>query len=172
MPNESLDSDSEITAELIAYYADVELNAGRTDWLAEHILQSQGRIHPIVAGTIFQMIRGVHPEYELRIARSSALPPAERNSDELAFRDLMMAVEVARLNGFERGKREGACEEVASKFGLESSTVAKKVRPLQKEAVRILEAETLQQRYEDGDVDYLGRPILPLDSFDDASSDG
>lgn len=61
--------------EASAYYAFVELEAGRLGWLAEHIRRCNFRIDPLVAKKLLELLDGSHETFAVRTVRSKRLNP-------------------------------------------------------------------------------------------------
>ena len=146
-----------------AYHAVRELHYGRIDWLAEHIRCSNFQVHPEVARKLLAMIEGTDSNcfFEIRLARRSDMPPRAQDPQLSEIRDAEMAIEVARLGGVRRGHLKRACHKVAEAYGLKADYVERQVRSHRDMAIQAIEAEELQQAYERGEVDFLGRPKSP-----------
>lgn len=146
-----------------AYHAVRELHYGRLEWLAEHIRCSNFQIDPEVARKLLAMIEGTDSNcfFEVRLARRSDIPPRAHDPQLSEIRDAEMAIEVAKLGGFQRGHLKRACHKVAEAYGLKADYVERKVRLHRDMAMKAVEAEELQKAYERGEVDFLGRPKSP-----------
>lgn len=140
-----------------------ELHYGRLEWLAEHIRLCNFQIDPLVARKILEMLEGSNPDcfFELTTRRRQDLPPRAADKRLNDMRDMNMAIEVARLGGFRRAYLNKACEKIAEKYKLESSYIAKQVRPWKQQALDAIAEETAQLRYLRGETDFLGRPKSP-----------
>ena len=155
--------DKETQDDLTAYYAVYELHHGRIEWLGEHIRRSNFEISPLVARKILDLIehRDEECSFELRLARRSDLPPAQKNAFQRRVRNLEMAVEVAKRGGFERAQNKRVCHDVGRlpEYGLTGPVVSRLVRPLREAALGIVGEEAKEREYREGKVDFLGRPI-------------
>ena len=156
------DDDKQSQTDLTAYYAVYELHHGRIEWLGEHIRRSNFEISPLVARKILDLIEQADEEcsFELRLARRSDLPPAQKDAFAKRVRNLEMAVEVAKRGGFERAQNKRACHDVGKlpKYGLTGPVVSKLVRPLREVALGIVGEEAKERDFREGKVDFLGCP--------------
>lgn len=158
--------------QISAGHACTELHHGRTQWLAYHIRESGFQIHPMVARKLLALIEGTDPSlfFELALIRKSTLPPAAKDPQHIEVRNWEMALEVARRGGFKRGHGKRVFPEVAELFNLNSKHGAEYVRRCVKKhrdrAIAAIEEENLQRAYEQGEMDFLGRPICPNSGFD------
>lgn len=131
-----LDSSSEIEELLAAnpnasaMYAVAELQAGRLEWLAEHIRRCDYQIDPIVARKLLELIDGSHPEFALRMARSKKRNPKAKLRLERDVEDFELALEVARNGGFKRAHLVRVCDDVGAAWRpkLAGLTVQRRVR--------------------------------------------
>lgn len=150
--------------EASAYYAVCELDQGRIEWLCEHIRRCNFQISPMVARKLLSLLDPSENDtmHELAVVRRRGVAPAMKDPWAQRILDLEMAVEVARIGGFKRAGRAGACHAVGARHGLSGATVERRVRPLKIEAFNILEEEKLGDAYSKGEVDYLGRALRAL----------
>lgn len=157
-----------------AHYACMELHHGRIDWFAHHIRICDFQIDPMVARKLLSMIDRTEQScyFEVALARRQDIPPAKKDPALQLHRAADMALEVARLGGFKRAQLQMAVKNVADRYGLEPGYVAKQLRPFRAMAVEAVEEETMQARYDKGEVDILGHPICPQTGFADEQSDG
>lgn len=146
-----------------SYYAAREMHYGRLEWLAEHIRRTDFQIDPIVARKILAMIEGSEPNcyFELKAAKRSDLPTRFLNPQLRMFRDVDMAVDLARRCRFQRGRMKDACQKVGVAFGLSAGYVAKQTLPHRQLAMNVIDEEEAEARYRRGETDILGRPIYP-----------
>lgn len=145
-----------------AGYAFTEMHFGRLDWLAEHIELCDFQIDPLVARKLLEMLKGSNPScmFEIRAVRREGLPPRAQDPQLRLFRAADMAIEVARLCRFKRGKMKQACHEVGMKFGgLKGQYVAREIRQLRDYGLSVVEEEEAAAAFERGEIDFLGRPI-------------
>ena len=144
-----------------SYYAAREMHYGRLEWLAEHIRRSDFQIDPTVARKILAMIEGSDPScyFELKAVKRSDLPSRFMNPQLRMFRDINMAVDLARRCRFKRGKMKAACEKVGETFRLSAAYVAKRTLPHRQHALDVIDEEEAQARYRRGKTDILGRSI-------------
>lgn len=144
-----------------AYYAVTEMHYGRLDWLAVHIRRCDYQISPAVARKILAMLEGsdTNCRFQLKAVRNSELPPNARDKTQTASRDAELALEVARIGGFERGQISRACFEVGKRHGLSPEYVKKRIRPFRDMAI-LRVAEEAEAHWH-GEVDILGRPKHP-----------
>lgn len=108
-----------------------ELHNGRAAWLADHIRRFNCQIEPCVAAKILELLDGSNPDlqFELKLVRRADLGRKTKPIFHSAHEDFKLAIEVARLGGFERANRDRACHEVALKHNLKADTVRKRVQP-------------------------------------------
>ncbi|WP_120075867.1 hypothetical protein [Aurantiacibacter odishensis] len=170
MDTDESENELPVPAGLSAYYAATELHMGRLRWFAEHLRATGGRIHPLVCQTILELMEGGHPYYTLEVVRRSDLPTATKNSQLELFRDADMALAVARIGGFRRGPHKDACHKVGKAMGLSSKYVRKRVAPHREMALKAIEQERLQEMYDRGEVDYLGRKFAAKTLCDEEKS--
>lgn len=113
-----------------AMYAAAELQAGRLEWLAEHIRRCNYQIDPMVARKLLELVDGSHPEFALRTVRSKNLKPRSKLQVEQEVQDFELALEVARNGGFKRAHLARVCADVgaAQKPKLSGVTVQRRVR--------------------------------------------
>ena len=114
-----------------AMYAVAELQAGRLEWLAEHIRRCDYQIDPIVARNLLALIDGSHPEFALRMGRSKNFKPRSKLRVEQDVQNFELALEVARNGGFKRAQLARVCADVgaARTPKLSGLRVQRRVRP-------------------------------------------
>lgn len=157
-----------------AQYACLELHQGRIDWLAHHIRICDYKIDPSVARKLLSIVERTEPGcfFEVVLVRRQDIPPAEKDPTLQLHRAADMALEVARPGGFKRAQLQRAVKIVADRHDLETSYVTKQVRPFRAMAVEAVEQEMMQALYDEGRMDFLGRPICPQTGFADEQPDG
>lgn len=135
-------AEPEVTREQSAYWACVEMDAGRLDWLRFHIIQENFKIDELVARKLLELVVGAHPDLQLVLIKNPKLNPKSKHHFVVDVRDLELAEEVARRGGFERGMLPRVCHEVGDEQDpkLMGSTVAKLARRYKKMALKALEA--------------------------------
>ncbi|MGX7953573.1 hypothetical protein ACWPM1_13550 [Tsuneonella sp. HG249] len=131
-----------------ARYAVAELEAGRLDWLAEHIRLCEFHIDKAVARKLLELLDGSHREFRLKMAprknRGSRFVPRI----VLELRARQMAFEVALEGGFDkRTQLKRACHEVGlrQKPPLGWLAVRRAVRPYRSLAMATLGRGALPQ---------------------------
>lgn len=125
-----------------AYYAFTEMHYGRLDWLAEHIRCSHFQIDPIVARKLLAMLEGEDSSmFRLVAVRKEGIPSAGRDPQLLEFRDVDLALEVARQGGFSRGGMARVSHEVGKRFGLSAPYVAARIRRHKRLALEVIAEE-------------------------------
>lgn len=113
-----------------AMYAVAELQAGRLEWLAEHIRRCDFHIDPLAARKLLELIDGSHPEFALRVVRSKNRKPRSKLRLEQDVEDFELALEVARNGGFKRAHLARVCADVgaAQEPKISGLTVQRRVR--------------------------------------------
>ena len=146
--------------ETTASFAVNEMHYGRLEWLAEHIIRCDYRINPIVARKILEMIKNLNPEclFELSAIRKTGLPPAYKDPQLTEMRNFDMAIDVARLDGFQRGHLMRACHAVGRKYNLKQEQVRRFTKKYREDAISAIADERLQAAYVRGEITFLGRP--------------
>jgi hypothetical protein len=150
----------------VAYNAACELHYGRLEWLAYHIRHADFRIHPIVAKKLLELIEnelieGQSPPYclfKLEAVRLPGLPAAFRDPQLNDFRNLQLAIEVARECKFRRGEILRACHKVGKPLGLKDKYVRNLIAPHRERALAIVTEEEMRAAYDRGEIDVFGRP--------------
>lgn len=110
------------------FWAQAELQHGRTGCLAEHIRRSDLRIHPDVARELLALLDGSNPDFELSIVRRSGAAPASKSKIATLTRDAQLTMAVGELSGFKPGRMKSAFEDVGKAYGLSAGYVRKRVR--------------------------------------------
>lgn len=130
--------ESEVTREQSAYWACVEMDAGRLDWLRFHIINENFKIDELVARKLLELIVGAHPELQLAMIRNPKLNPKSKGQLVINIRDLELAEEVARRGGFENAMRDRICHQIGEEQvpKLKGSTVRKVSRRYRDMALR------------------------------------
>ena len=131
--------------EASAMYAHNELEAGRLEWLAEHIRHCDFQIDTRVAKKLLELIDGSHPEHALKVVRSKKFNPKAKRRLQRDVDDFELALEVADKGGFKRAQLDRICANVgeARNPKIPALTVKRRVRRFRKFLITSLECGRL-----------------------------